>query len=314
MLRVYVFAMVVAILTVMGRPIDGQNADAGVQRSPFRSSVDVVALNVTVTDASRRYVTDLDGQDFQVFEDGRRQDLAFFRKDNLQMALALLIDTSASMEQSLPVAQEAAVGFVRALGPGDLASLVEFNSRVQVRQDFTSDRTALESAIRRTAAGGSTSLYNAVYIALKELNKTRRDEPIAESRRRAILILSDGEDTSSVLGFDEVLDLASRFDTAIYAIGLLGHATQDMRRPTSEAPFVLRRFAEQTGGRAFFPLDVKELAGIYGEIKTELSSQYFLAYESNDTRRDGQFRHVAVRVERAGAVARARPGYYAPSR
>jgi Ca-activated chloride channel family protein len=311
--RVYAFALV-ATLMISARPIRGENPGAGAQRPPFRSSVDVIAMNVTVTDASRRYVTDLERQDFQVFEDGRPQELAFFQKSGLPLALALLIDTSASMDQNLAVAQEAAVGFVRALGPDDVASVVDFNSRIQVRQDFTSDRSALESAIRRTTAGGSTALYNALYIALKELNKTIRDEPLAESRRRAIVILSDGEDTSSVVGFDEVLDLAARSDTAIYAIGLLGRAIQDMRRPTSEAQFVLRRFAEQTGGRAFFPVDVKELAGIYGEIRTELSNQYFLAYESNNTRRDGQFRRIAVRVERPGAVARARPGYYAPNR
>src|SRR5207253_7835790 len=98
----------------------------------------------------------------------------------------------ASMEQSLPIAQLAAVGFVDALGPADVASVIDFDSRVQVRQDFTSDRAALEQAIRQTTAGGSTSLYNAVYIALKELNKTIHDEPLAESRRRAIVILSDG--------------------------------------------------------------------------------------------------------------------------
>ena len=194
----------------------------GAQRAPFRSGVDVIGMNVTVTDASRHYVTDLDRQDFQIFEDGRPQEVTFFRKGSLPLALALLIDTSASMEQNLDVAQEAAVGFVRALAPADVASVIDFDSRVQVRQDFTADRNALEHAIRQTSAGGSTALYNAVYIALKELNKTIRDEPLAESRRRAIVILSDGEDTSSLVGFDEVLDLAARSDTAIYAIGLLG--------------------------------------------------------------------------------------------
>jgi Ca-activated chloride channel homolog len=225
----------------------------------------------------------------------------------------LLIDTSASMESNLKTAQEAAVGFVRELGPQDVASVIDFDTRVQVRQDFTADRGALENAIRRTAAGGSTALYNAVYIALKELNKTIRDEPLAESRRRAIVILSDGEDTSSLVAFDEVLDLAARSDTAIYAIGLRGQETLAARKPP-EADFVLRRFAQQTGGRAFFASDAKELSGVYREIRDELANQYFLAYESSNARRDGQFRRIAVKVERTGAVARARPGYYGPSR
>jgi Ca-activated chloride channel family protein len=283
------------------------------ERTPFRSGVDVIAMNVTVTDTSRRYVSGLTAEDFQIFEDGRPQRVTFFQQASLPLALALLIDTSASMELSLPVAQEAAIGFVRELNSTDVASVIDFDTRVQVRQDFTSDRADLERAIRHTAAGGSTALYNAVYIALKELNKTIHDESLAQSRRRAMVVLSDGEDTSSLVGFDEVLDLAARSDISIYAIGLAGREMPGARRP-HEAQFVLRRLTEQTGGRAFFPNDARELAAIYGEIKTELSNQYFLAYESNNPRRDGQFRRIAVRVERPGTVARARPGYYAPRR
>ena len=310
-LRVVALA-IVATLFESAAPTYGQNVGGG-QRSPFRSGVDVIAMNVTVTDASRRHLTDLDRQDFHIFEDGRPQRVTFFQKGSLPLALALLIDTSASMELTLAVAQEAAIGFVRELSPVDVAAVIDFDTRVQVRQGFTSDQAALEAAIRKTAAGGSTALYNAVYIALKDLNKTMLDETLAQSRRRAIVILSDGEDTSSLVAYDEVLALAARSDVAIYAIGLQGRDISGVKRP-NEAQFVLRRFAEQTGGRAFFPGDAKELAGIYGEIKAELASQYFLAYESDNARRDGQFRRVAVRVERAGAIARSRPGYYAPTR
>jgi Ca-activated chloride channel family protein len=305
--------VIVALVIVSQQPMSGQNqSDAG-QRSPFRSGVELIAMNVTVTDGSHRYVTDLARQDFRIFEDGRAQEATFFQKSSLPLALALLIDTSDSMDQHLAVAQEAAIGFVRALGPTDVASLIDFDSRVRVRQDFTNDRNALEQAIRQTAARGRTALYNAVYIALKELNKTIQDEPLAEPRRRAIVILSDGEDTSSLVGFDEVLDLAARSDTAIYAIGLLGLEAPGVRK-SQNAKFVLRRLAQQTGGRAFFASEAKELTNVYGEIRAELANQYFLAYVSTNARRDGQFRRIAVRVERAGAVARARPGYFAPSK
>ena len=307
-----IWVIVAAFLVIGLSPPDGQPLVSGAQRAPFRAGVDVVGMNVTVTDASRHYVTDLDRQDFQIFEDGRPQEVTFFRKSSLPLALALLIDTSGSMEPNLHVAQEAAVGFVRALGPEDVASVIDFDTSVHVRQDFTADRSALEHAIRKTAAGGSTALYNAVYIALKELNKTIRDERLEESRRRAIVILSDGEDTSSLLGFEEVLDLAARSDTAIYAIGLLGHEITVIKRP-NEAQFVLRRLSEQTGGRVFFASDAKELKGVYGEIREELGNQYFLAYESNNPRRNGQFRRISIRVSRASVVARTRPGYYAPS-
>jgi Ca-activated chloride channel homolog len=308
------WVIVAAFLVIGLRSVDGQGVGPGAQRTPFRAGIDIIGMNVTATDASRRYVTDLDRQDFQIFEDGRPQQVTFFRKSSLPLALALLIDTSASMKENLGVAQEAAVGFVRALGPEDIASVIDFDTRVEVRQDFTTDRSALEYAIRKTAAGGSTALYNAVYIALKGLNRTIGDERLEERRRRAIVILSDGEDTSSLLGFDEVLDLAVRSDTAIYAIGLLGPeiSAAFVKKP-NDAQFVLRRLSEQTGGRVFFATDAKELSGVYGKIRAELASQYFLAYESTNPRRDGQFRRISVRVSRASVVARARPGYYAPS-
>jgi Ca-activated chloride channel family protein len=305
--------IVAAVLVIGLRSADGQDVGPGAQRTPFRAGVDVIGMNVTATDSSRRYVTDLDRQDFQIFEDGRPQQVTFFRRSSLPLALALLIDTSASMEPNLGVAQEAAVGFIRALGPEDIASVIDFDTRVEVRQDFTTDRRALEHAIRKTAAGGSTALYNAVYIALKGLTKTIGDERLEERRRRAIVILSDGEDTSSLLGFDEVLDLAVRSDTAIYAIGLLGSEVSAFVKRPNDAQFVLRRLSEQTGGRVFFATDAKELSGVYGKIRAELANQYFLAYESTNPRRDGQFRRISVRVSRASVVARARPGYYAPS-
>jgi Ca-activated chloride channel family protein len=307
------WVIVAAVLVIGLSSADGQDVGPGAQRTPFRSGVDIIGMNVTATDASRHYVTDLDRQDFQIFEDGRPQQVTFFRKSSQPLALALLIDTSASMAPNLSVAQEAAVGFVRALGPEDIASVIDFDTRVEVRQDFTTDRSALEHAIRKTAAGGSTALYNAVYIALKGLNKTIGDEPLEERRRRAIVILSDGEDTSSLLGFDEVLDLAIRSDTAIYAIGLLGPEISAFVKQPNEAQFVLRRLSEQTGGRVFFATYAKELSGVYGKIRAELASQYFLAYESTNPRRDGQFRRISVRVSRESVVARARPGYYAPS-
>ena len=305
---------VLIVVTLVCLPTSGDTETSQGQRPVIRGGVDAVALNVTATDGARRYVTDLEHDDFLIFEDGRRQELTFFQKTGLPLALVLLLDTSASMQQSLAVAQEAAIGFARQLGPSDLASVIEFDSTVKVLQGFTSDRGAIERAIRQTAANGSTALYNAVYIALREAGKTRRDESIAEPRRQAIVVLSDGDDTASLIGFDEVLDQAARGDTTIYAIGLGVRSSLPTSHSAPNAEFVLKRLAEQTGGRSFFPLVAKDLATVYTEIKAELSSQYAVAYESNNPRRDGQFRRIAVRVERSGVVARTRPGYYAPAK
>lgn len=280
----------------------------------FRAGVDIVSLNVTVTDPAQKYVTDLTQDDFQIYEDGIKQDVTVFNRTNLPIALALLVDTSASMENKLPIAQEAAVGFSRRLRTQDLAEIIDFDSRVVVLQAFTNRAQELESAIRRTSAGGSTSMYNAVYIALKDLKKavaTSTDE----IRRQAIVLLSDGEDTSSLLPFEEVLDLAKRSETAIYAIGLRSaESSSSGSKGFREAEFVLRQLSQETGGRAFFPNQVTDLNGIYTQIADELSSQYTVGYTSKNPKRDGAWRRVVVRVGRTGSTARTKLGYFAPTR
>ncbi len=185
----------------------------------FRAAVEMVSLNVTVLDQQNRLLTDLDASDFLAYEDGVKQEVTYFNRSTLPIALSLLIDTSASMEQRMGITQEAAVGFARKLRPQDLAQVVDFDTRVEILQDFTSDPAALEQAIRSTTAGGSTSMHNALYISLKELAKIK---PKSEDdvRRRAVVLLSDGEDTSSLVSFEEVLDLAKRSATTIYTIGL----------------------------------------------------------------------------------------------
>jgi Ca-activated chloride channel family protein len=282
------------------------------EQPAFRAGVDLVSLNVTVT-AGTRYIGDLDREELQVFEDGVHQEITYFNKANLPIALALLMDTSASMESRLPTAQEAAIGFARRLRPQDLAEVVEFDSRVAVLQAFSNDVSALEQAIRKTSPGGSTSLYNAIYIALKNLKRvvaTSADE----IRRQAIVLLSDGEDTSSLLPFEEVLDLARRSETAIYAIGLRSEGEPNRSGPGfNEAEFVLKQLAHETGGRAFFAASVKDLVGIYDQISDELSSQYTVGYTSRNGRRDGAWRRIVVRVNRPNTVARAKQGYFAPT-
>jgi len=281
------------------------------QQPAFRAGVELVSLNVTVMEGAR-YVTDLQQGDFEVYEDGVKQDVTIFNKANLPVALALLLDTSASMDTKLPTAQEAAIGFAKRLRMQDLAEVIDFDNRVTVLQNFTNSAPELEAAIRRTSAGGSTALYNAVYIALKDLKKAVAKN-VDEIRRQAIVVLSDGEDTSSLLPFEEVLDLAKRSETAIYSIGLRdndGGGSKTFR----EAEFVLRQFSQQTGGRAFFPNQLADLNGVYGQISDELSSQYTVAYTSKNPRRDGAWRRIVVRVSRPGVAARTKQGYFAPSR
>ena len=274
----------------------------------LRSGVDLVSLNVTVMEGTK-YVSDLTEPDFEVFEDGAKQNLSFFSKTQLPIALAILLDTSASMNDRLSTAQEAAIGFARRMRKEDVTEVIDFDSQVRILQGFTNDVAALEKAIRGTDVNGSTSLYNAIYISLKELKKAKANSP-EEIRRQAIVVLSDGDDTSSLVPYEEVLDLAKRSETAIYAIGL--RPVGAYRSEFKEAEFVLKQLSQETGGRAYFVTTASELSKIYEQISEELANQYSLAYSSRNPMRNGAWRRIVVRVNRTGVTARTRQGYYAP--
>jgi len=283
----------------------------GAQAPSFRSTIDVVSLNITVVDGGARYVTDLEQSDFSVFEDGVKQDIVFFTRRTQPIALSLLLDSSASMEDKLETLQVAATNFVRRLKPNDLAQVIDFDSRVLIRQPFTPNHGELEAAILQAVSGGSTSLHNAIYISLKELGKIRAQNE-EDVRRQALIVFSDGEDTSSLVSFEEVLDLAKRSETSIYTIALRG--TDTSTRGFREAEFIMRQLAQETGGRAFFPVKIEDLNGVYAEIADELASQYTVGYTSKNPRNDGAFRRVVVQVARASATPRTKRGYYAPGR
>lgn len=278
------------------------------QGQRIRSGVELVSLSVTATDGQAKYVTDLTEEEFEVYEDGAKQKLTFFSKIQQPISLALLLDTSASMDERMGVAQEAAVGFAKQLHKDDQAEVIHFDSQVRVLAEFTNDAAALEKAIRSTTPNGSTSLYNALYIALKELKRTKA--AATDIRRQAIVLLSDGDDTSSLIEFDQVMDLAKRSEVVIYAIGL--RAGEIGRREFKEAEFVLKQLATETGGRAFFVTDARELAKIYQGIWDELSSQYAIAYSSANPKRDGAWRRIQVRLLRPSVTARTKQGYYGP--
>ena len=281
------------------------------QRPQFRSTVDIVSLNVTVVNGSNFYVTDLEQADFSVFEDGIKQELIFFTRRPQPIALSLLLDSSASMENNMQTLQTAATSFVKRLKPTDIAQVIDFDSRVSIRQGFTSDLALLEAAIQQTISGGSTSLHNAIYVSLKELAKVKAqsDEDV---RRQALIVFSDGEDTSSLVSFEEVLDLAKRSETSIYTIALRGN--DNTTRGFREAEFILRQLAQETGGRSFFPQKVDDLNAVYGQIADELASQYTVGYSSKNPRVDGAFRRIVVQLARPNVTARTKRGYFAPGR
>jgi Ca-activated chloride channel family protein len=243
-------------------------------------------------------------------ENGVPQPLRYFEKTGVPLSLALLIDTSASMAETLSTAQQAAIRFVRQITQRDVASIIDFETRVEISQPLTGDIRALERAIRGTEAGGATSLYNALDIALRELSKPMPDDAGASLRRQVIIVLSDGADTSSAVTFDQVLDRALRSDAVIYGISLGSSRRPTGRVEEESGELILRRLARQTGGRVFLAEAAEDLAHAYEQIREELANQYSLGYESN-ANADGTWRRVEVRVGRPNTTARSRAGYFA---
>lgn len=284
------------------------------QAPVFRSGASLVALNVTVLDDSQRFVTGLEAADFAVYEDGVQQEVRFFESTAVPIDLIILLDTSSSMRHRMKLVHEAALGFARTLRPGDRAAVVAFSDRVRVVTPLTNDRAAIEAAIESTTAGGGTALHNALYVALKQFGQGASG--VGEIRRQALAVLSDGDDTSSLLGFEDVLAVARKSGVSIYPIAL--SSDLQLERSASGAPlfsqsqYAMRTLAQETGARAFFPQSERELGRVYDAIAAELSSQYSIGYTPRNARTDGRFRRIVVRVtSRPELRPRARTGYVA---
>jgi Ca-activated chloride channel family protein len=283
-------------------------------RPIFRTAVELVALNVTVLDERHRFVSGLGPEAFVVFENGVRQELAFFGRADVPFDLALLLDVSGSMTQTMELLRKSAIGFLRTLRPRDRAAVVGFAHRMQVLQPLTRDITQLETAIQQARPHGDTALYDAVYITLRELERERKASP--DVRRQAIVLLSDGNDTASMISGDDALAAAQRSGVTIYTVALKRPARSKevavVNRATAEAEFTLKALAQDSGGRIFAAEGAAQLAGIYDAIASEMAHQYVLGYVPQNPASDRTFRHVNVRVGSPGpAQVRTRRGYYA---
>lgn len=212
-----VIRRVFAWMAALGLGVSWVAAVAVQSPGPFKSGTELVLLPVSARDAAGRVVRDLVAADFRIFENGRPQQISHFSGRHLPVALSLLLDTSSSMQGPLEAAQVAAIALLDQMGPEDVAQLVAFNTTVDIRQDFSRDRQLLRRAISGTQAGGATALHNAVYIALRGLQKLR--PTTSELRREAIVVLSAGQDTASAVTADQVVDAALRSQTLIYTLG-----------------------------------------------------------------------------------------------
>jgi Ca-activated chloride channel family protein len=276
----------------------------------FHSQTDLVVLQVTVVDQRHRFVGDLRLEDFGVYEEGVKQNVMMFGATDVPLDVMVLLDTSDSMTGRIEIAQRAAINLLRLLRVGDRAAVVLFSSNVRVVSELTDDIATLEAAIRGARPAGATALYEALYIAQRELSRVRRNS--TELRRQALVVLSDGDDNMSSISFDDVLDETRRGDVTIFTIlptPGLGPPPEHLRQQRVNVAFVMRRLAEDTGGRTFTPAAADDLLGVYQDIAEELRQQYWLAYTPASSALNG-FRRVSVRVEtRPDLRARTRQGY-----
>lgn len=283
------------------------------QAPPFRSGVDVVRFAVSVVDKQGHPVTGLTAQDFEVVENGSKQSIRYFAAgdeaagaptDTPPLHLGLLLDESGSMADDLNDARSAAVKFVNALGQAADVTLVSFDTEVRVARFGADDYPRLVERIRSRDADGFTALYDALGMYLA--NAQHQDG------QKVLVLYTDGGDTTSAMTFGDALNLLKESDVTVYAIGYMEHQTSTA---AYEQRSELQRFAEITGGQAYFPSGKNDIKGVFDTIAREVGARYSLGYLSTDPRTDGKWRDVQIRLLRKdvkGARLRTRAGYFAP--
>ena len=285
---------------------------SGQTRSRQAVIFDMVRLNAVVTDADGVYAGGLGADDFQILEDGVEQPIQVFNVPDSPITFAVLVDGSVSMRSHLPTVRRSVRELLRALGPQDFVQIVQFSDRVAVLENFSARTDALDAAVERFSSSGRTAVLNAVYRALREIEVQARRER-DESRRRAIVLLSDGVDSASLVSQDVVLSEARRSRASVYSVGL----GQNISPSLSAAPRALRgaqllgELSRITGGRVIVPESIDALQEAFAEVAEELRRQYGLAYVSGNVSSDGKWRRIEVSVRgRPDLRVRHREGYY----
>ena len=271
----------------------------------FKSRVDLVNVGVTITDRKGNLVTDLTGDDFEIFEDGKKQSLRYFATGEQsesapEMHLGLMLDVSGSMEEDIAFTRTAAVRFLNTLTDALDITVVDFDTEVRLARYSQNEFARLIERIRRMKTDGLTALYDAMGLYL--------DGASAQDGRKIMLIYTDGGDTRSAIGLHELMDLLKASDVTVYPIGALEHQSSSVR---TQQRMVLQSMADATGGQAFFPTHVKELDGVYEKVVAQIRAQYTLGYLSTNEKTDGTWRRVEVKTTRKDLRVRSRKGYFA---
>ena len=272
----------------------------------IETEVDIVSITAVIHDKAGRFAAGLGPKDIHVFEDGVEQQVTIFREaqggeEKIPLSVGLVLDASGSMAQSMGFLKEAASSFVGKLEEVDEALIVQFNESVKGSAEFTGDIDRLDQFIEGLQAWGGTSLYDAIRYSLDRI----KDRP----GRKALIVFSDGDDTTSTISESEVVDYARSVEATIYSVGIRGGGPGGGAPPRG----FLRKIAEETGGQYFFPDKVGELIRVFAAISAELHRHYLLAYSPKKAP-DGLFRKIEVRLDRKDLEVRVRKGYFAVKR
>jgi Ca-activated chloride channel homolog len=273
----------------------------------IRHVVNEVRVVFTVTDRHGRYIKDLKGTDFRVIDDQKPAELRSFRSEtDLPLQVGLLVDASNSVRDRFKFEQEAAIEFLNAIirPKYDKAFVVGFDATPEVTQDFTDSTENLSTGVRMLRAGGGTAMYDALYFACRDkLLKQEQTGPV----RRAIILLSDGDDNLSHVTREEAIEMAERAEVIVYTI------STNISGMKGKGDKVLERIAEATGGRSFFPFQMRDVSDAFLSIQEELRSQYAVAYKPANFSTDGRYRTIEILASDKALKVRTRKGYYAPT-
>jgi Ca-activated chloride channel family protein len=275
----------------------------------FRAVADLVTFGATVTDRRGNFLADLHIEDFELFEDGVRQTVTFFARGDQQhsapeLHVGLLFDTSGSMGQDIAMARTAAVRFLNTLRDAVDITLVDFDTEVRLARYDQQDFPRIVERIRSRKPDGFTALYDALGVYL--------DAAQHEDGRTILVVFTDGGDTRSALRFSELITSIRASDVTVYAVGFLDN---QRGQDAMEQRLRLSQLSTETGGEAFFPRSMTQVQEAYDKIEAQIRAQYSLGYVSTNTRRDGRWRKVEVKVTRAGLDrprVQTRKGYFAP--
>jgi Ca-activated chloride channel homolog len=268
----------------------------------FTTKVEEVALHATVVDDKHHLVTGLTRNDFQVFEDGVPQQIRSFRREDIPVAIGIVIDNSGSMRDKRPAVNQAAINLVRSSNPQDEVFIVNFNDEYYLDQDFTNRIPELQAALERIESRGGTALYDAVVASADHLKKN------AHLEKKVLLVITDGEDNASRESLEQAIRrLQAENGPTVYSIGLLGEEKQRRARRA------LTEMAEQTGGVSFFPRSLDEVNGITQTVAHDIRNQYTITYKSTRPKTEGGYRTIKVDARAPGykhLMVRTRSGYY----